>query len=146
MPNAIMTIPQYNGNSIFFCEPIKNNIMLNGDFIRMIYSTKHVTMNSIYLKLPCTIIGVSKYYNKCKYDIELNAEAADKIKAIEIDILQKINTRGKRPQCNICESIQKRCIKNVCEYKEDSKTLLLKMSGIWETEDECGITYKFVAV
>jgi hypothetical protein len=119
--------------------------MLNGDFIRMIYSTKHVTMNSIYLKLPFTILGVSKYYNKCKYDIELTAEV-EKIKAIEIDILQKINTRGKRPQYNIYESIQKKCIKNVCEYKEDSKTLVLKMSGIWETEDECGITYKFVAI
>ena len=145
MPNAIMTIPQYNGNSIFFCEPIKNNIMLNGDFIRIIYSTKYVTMNSIYLKLPFYITSVSKYYNKCKYDIELTQDI-DKIKTIEIDILQKINTRGKRPQYNIYESLQKRCIKNVCEYKEESKTLVLKMSGIWETDDECGITYKFITI
>jgi hypothetical protein len=145
MPNAIMTIEQYNGNSIFFCEPIKNNIMLNGDFIRMVYSTKHVTMNSIYLKLPFCITSVSKYYNKCKYEIELTSDI-DKIKSIEMDIIQRINTRGKRPQYNIYETLQKRCVKNVCEYKEDSKTLVLKMSGIWETDDECGITYKFVTV
>lgn len=145
MPNAIMTIPQYNGNYIFFCEPIKNNIMLNGDFIRMMYSTKHLTMNSIYLKLPFYITNVSKYYNKCKYDIELTPDI-EKIKTIEIDILQKINTRGKRPQYNIYEHLQKRCIKNVCEYREESKTLVLKMSGIWETDDECGITYKFITI
>jgi hypothetical protein len=42
--------------------------------------------------------------------------------------------------------LQKRYIKNVCEYKEDSKTIVLKMSGIWETESECGITYKFIAI
>jgi len=145
MPNAIMNISQYNIHSIFFCEPIKNNIMLNGDFIRIIYSTKYMTMNSIYLKLPFCITGASKYYNKYKYDIELTPEI-DKIKNIEMEILQKINTRGKSPQYSIYESLQKRYIKNVCEYKEDSKTIVLKMSGIWETESECGITYKFIAI
>ncbi len=119
--------------------------MLNGDFIRIIYSTKYATMNSIYLKLPFCITGASKYYNKYKYDIELTPEI-DKIKNIEMEILQKINTRGKSPQYSIYESLQKRYIKNVCEYKEDSKTIVLKMSGIWETESECGITYKFIAI
>ena len=145
MPNAILTISQYNENSIFFCDPIKNNVMLNGDFIRIIYSTKHVTLNSVYLKLPFIITGVSRYYNKCKYDIELTNEA-EKIKRIEEDILQKINTSGKIPQYNIYDHLHKGCIKNVCDYKDNAKMLILKISGIWETEDQCGITYKFIAV
>ena len=145
MSYLMMTMSQYNENYLFFCDPIKNNIMLNGHFIRLIYSTKHVTMNSIYLILPFKILGMSKYYNKCKYDIELTNEI-EKIKNMEMSILRKLNTHGKTPQYNIYEHMQKGCIKNVCDYKEESNTLVLKISGIWETDEQYGITYKFIAI
>ena len=157
MPNVIMNINQYRSltdvcpmgeydrNCIFFCDPIKNNIMLDGYFIRIVYSTKHISLNGICLKLPFQIIGVSKYYNKCKYEIELSSEI-EQIKLIEMDILQKINIYGKRPQYNIHDHLLSGYIKTICDCKNEPKSLALKISGVWETDTECGITYKFITL
>ena len=47
--NIVKNINQYNENNIFFCEPIKNNIMNDGNFIRILYSTHNILLNGIYL-------------------------------------------------------------------------------------------------
>ena len=157
MPNVIMHIPQllktdvcplgeYNENCIFFCESIKNNIMLDGDFIRIVYSTKNLSLNGFCLKLPFKIIGINKYYNKCKYEINLTNPELEQIKTIEMNILQKINIHGKRPQYNIYDHLLSGYVKTICDCKNEPKSIVLKISGIWETEMECGITYKFITM
>ena len=37
--NLVKKIEQYNNDFIFFCEPIKNNVMNEGNFIRILYSS-----------------------------------------------------------------------------------------------------------
>lgn len=146
MPNAIMNINQYNGNSIFFCEPIKNNVMTEGEFSRIIYASQHVTMNGIFLHIPFFVSSVSKYYNKYKYTIELTNEI-DIIRAIEIDILKKMNKHNKKPQYNIYDHLSSGCVKiagEISTSNHEQIVIILKMSGVWETETECGITYKFI--
>ena len=110
--NITKTIEQYNENYIYFCEPIKNNIMNNGNFIRIIYSSPLFILNGIYLIIPITNFTVEKYYNKykCIFDTNLYKELIDKLRYIEDSIF------------------------------------ILKISGIWETDKEYGITYKFSKV
>ena len=43
--NLVKSIEQYNDKSIFFCEPIKNNIMSDGNFIRILYSSQQFILN-----------------------------------------------------------------------------------------------------
>jgi hypothetical protein len=45
----VKKIEQYNNENIFFCEPIKNNIMNESIFIRILYSTDLMILNGIYL-------------------------------------------------------------------------------------------------
>ena len=47
--NLVKTIEQYNENNLFFCEPIKNNVMNEGMFIRVLYSAENIVLNGIYL-------------------------------------------------------------------------------------------------
>ena len=47
--NIVKRIDQYNKNNIFFCEPIKNNIMNEGIFIRILYSSHNFILNGVYL-------------------------------------------------------------------------------------------------
>ena len=69
--NIIKKIDQYNENYIYFCEPIKNNIMNESSFIRIIYSTPQFVLNGIYLLLILNDIICEKYYNKykCSFNI-----------------------------------------------------------------------------
>ena len=46
-----MTLSQYNPHCIFYCDPIKNSIMNDGNFIRIIYATQNITLNGIILQL-----------------------------------------------------------------------------------------------
>ena len=53
-----MTLPQYNPHCIFYCDPIKNSIMNDGNFIRIIYATQNITLNGIILQLQVNITGM----------------------------------------------------------------------------------------
>lgn len=145
MPNAIMNLNQYNVNCIFFCEPIKNNVMTEGEFSRIIYACQYVTMNGIFLRMPFFVSSVSKYYNKYKYTIELTNEI-ESIRTMEMDILNKMNKHNKKPQYNIYQHLSSGCVKIAGEMTTSNEPIMiiLKMSGVWETETECGITYKFI--
>ena len=58
--NLVKKIDQYNEDNIFFCEPIKNTIMIEGTFIRILYSTFNVTLNGIYLFIQLNDITLTE--------------------------------------------------------------------------------------
>ena len=61
--NIVKNIDQYDENNIYFCEAIKNNIMNEGSFIRILYSTYQFVINGIYLYVSLNDITIEKFYN-----------------------------------------------------------------------------------
>ena len=47
--NIVKNINQYNIDNIYFCDPIKNNVMTGGNFIRILCSTSNLVLNGILL-------------------------------------------------------------------------------------------------
>jgi hypothetical protein len=143
--NLSLQLNQFDEDYLFFCEPIKNNIMTDGKFIRILYSSDLFTLNGIYLLLKINNIYIERYYNKYKYifDIHSHAEIIEQVKKIENDILNKIDN-NKKPQHKIYEQLCNGNVKIISDKIEKCNNLLLKISGIWETETEYGITYKFM--
>jgi len=145
--NLVKNINQYNENNIFFCEPIKNNIMNDGNFIRILYSTHNILLNGIYLLIKLTDITCEKYYNKfkCSFNPNNHKDIIDNIKLIEETILKKIDIK-KTPQLKISEQLRNGNIKlfNIIDHQECS--FIVKISGVWETQYNFGLTYKFIKV
>ena len=56
--NIVKNIEQYEDNNIFFCEPIKNNIMNDGNFIRILYSNHNLVLNGIYIYILLNDISI----------------------------------------------------------------------------------------
>ena len=56
--NIVKTIDQYDENYVFFCDPIKNNVMNEGSFIRIIYSTPNVVLNGVYILITNQIYNL----------------------------------------------------------------------------------------
>ena len=143
----VKRINQYNENNIFFCEPIKNNIMNDGNFIRIMYSDNIFTLNGIYLLLNLNIVICEKYFNKykCSFNINSDKDVIDNIKTIEEQILKKYNISNKIPQYKIYDQLKNGNIKlfNDIENKTNG-TFILKIAGIWETSSNYGLTYKFI--
>jgi len=58
--NIVKKIEQYNNEHVFFCEPTKNNVMNEGNFVRIIYSNENIALNGIYLLLTFNNITCEK--------------------------------------------------------------------------------------
>jgi len=170
--NIVKQVNQFNENNIFFCQPIKNNIIENGVFIRILYKINTFVLNGIYLLLPLKDVRIEKYYNKQKYifDINKNKQVLGKVKEIEETILKKAGIRNKSPLFKISENITHGNLK-IINYNIQSTTskeqfntqnkyedhleedgdiprttsdlsVVLKISGIWENENCYGVTFK----
>jgi hypothetical protein len=147
--NIIKLIDQYNEDNVVFCDPIKNNIMLEGNFIRILYSTPICILNGIYLSILINHLSIEKYFNKykCSFDINSHMNVINKIRDIEMGILRKINIAGKTPQYKIFEQIRNGNIKIFSDNIEKNNSMfVLKIAGVWETDYNYGLTYKFLRI
>jgi hypothetical protein len=146
--NLVLRSEQYNVDNVYFCDMIKNNIIINGNFIRILYSTSKFTMNGIYILLNFENFYIEKYYNKYKYtfDIKVNSELINFVRNVEIDILTKLNICDKCPVYKIYDQLKIGGIKIITDKIEFNENIILKISGIWETDTEYGITYKFINI
>jgi hypothetical protein len=148
--NIVKNIEQYNQDNVYFLEPIKNNIIDNGRFIRIIYSTSLFSLNGIYISLNINNISIEKYYNKhkCSFDTNQYSSLIEKLRFFEEGLINKIGITGKIPRYKIYEQFKNGNIK-VFSNKSDiniSNHFLLKISGVWETITEYGLTYKFLMI
>lgn len=147
--NIAKRIDQYDNNSVILCDPIKNNIMTEGNFIRILYSTPNFTLNGIYLFITLNNITCEKYFSKfrCFFNILLHKDLLDNLQIIEESILNKYLSTDKTPQYKIYEQIKNGNIKMFNDIGNKSIcSFILKISGIWETQNNYGLTYKFIKV
>jgi hypothetical protein len=145
----VKRIDQYDNNCIFFSEPIKNNIINEGNFIRIIYSNRIFTLNGIYLLINLNNITCEKYFSKYRYFFNTltHKNLIDSLKNIEENILQKYDIINKIPQYKIYEQINNGNLKVFTDIDNKCNcSFILKISGIWETEFNYGLTYKFIKI
>ena len=148
--NIAIEIDEFSIENVFFQDPVKNTVMEDSNFIRALYSTELFVLNGIFLKITLKTNLVERYFNKykCSFDVGTNRDEIAKLIMLENMILQRASIEGKRPCHKIHEQLAAGNIKlftdNGDTRKED--TYILKMSGIWETETDFGITYKFMDV
>jgi len=145
--NIALNINQFETNNIYFCDPIKNNVVNDGLFIRIIYSTDYFVTNGINLFVQLHDLTIEKFYNKykCSFNLFNNKNIIENIQQIEENILKNINIKNKIIQKTLGEQLR---IGNIKIFSENiditnNYLLVLKISGIWETETHIGLTFKF---
>jgi hypothetical protein len=123
--------------------------MNDGNFIRIIYSTHNFTLNGIYLLLTLNDISCEKYYTKyrCNFNVLNHKDIIDNLKIIEEDLLKKCEIKEKIPQFKINEQLKNGNLKIFTDIGNKTVcSFILKISGIWETQYNYGLTYKFIKV
>lgn len=136
-------------NNIYFADSIKNTVLSNGKFTRILYSTSLYTLNTILLNIKLQNIHIEHMYNKykCTYPVDKNIFFIKQIEYLEKKILEKIKSKKTRVY-NINSQLLSGIIKlftNITTHQNNLE-IVLKISGIWETAEEIGITYKFMTV
>ena len=147
--NVALDMNEFNINNVFYQKPINNTVMEDSNFIRILYSDELITINGIFIKINLKIESIDAYYNKyrCVYQENLNREVINYIKNLESIILHNYKSI-KKPSYKIKEQLDTMSIKIFTEtnVRKIPSEFILKISGLWETSTEYGITYKFTNI
>lgn len=134
-------IHKINVKDIIYKECTKNKILNNSTFCKLLYSTDFTTINGI----PIYLEFITQSYNS-KYKLFINKYANSTlikdITEIENQILQHYGC-NKIPIYKIKDTIQKGVLKISTEYPVSNK-FIIKITGIWETDIEYGLTYRMI--
>jgi hypothetical protein len=152
----IIPTDDFEINHIIISDKSKNNVIENSFFYRIYYSNSLVSMNGIYIKFNLYDLDVEEYYNKIKcvfsrYDSR-NINAINKLVNIEHEILKNYIQLTQNPVYTIREQLVNYYIKLF--HKDSNKltgnlsklSIILKISGIWLTNKEHGLTFRFIIV
>ncbi|MEX0598799.1 MAG: hypothetical protein WD512_20110 [Candidatus Paceibacterota bacterium] len=145
--NIALNKEDFSINNVYFSDPIKNSIIENSNFIRLIYSNSLMALNGIYIKIDFENIYKINDFSKQKiiFNSSDNQKIINYIKSIEFDVLEKFNIKTKKKVYKLNEQMMTGYIKHSIDAKYTS-SFMLKISGIWESEQECGLTFKFVEI
>jgi len=128
----------------------KINIIMDGYFTKILYSDNCMTMNGIFFKLPISISSRTCYQTKCTayFDTILNNDWIYKLSIIEKQIINYymffFGIINKSPNYSLKQQLQNGYIKYYKDTNSKKSLYYIKLSGIWETENEIGITYKII--
>jgi hypothetical protein len=154
--NILISPEDFNASQLFFTDSKENTIM-DGNFIKLIYSTDFLTLNGVFIDFP-----IESFEKKCfnnKQYLFFNPEN-DKIihtfERIENTILElfiQLNI-DKNPDIKNKTNnqvIYKQLKNGIMKYYQYTNILLsekpkfyIKISGIWETNTQIGLTYKLI--
>jgi hypothetical protein len=152
MKNVILNNVIKN-EDIYFSEPVKNTVIMNSTFRRIIYSNNFISLNNISILMNMENVKIVKFYqkHKCNFNVENSSNIINitNITNIEKNILSKIKLNSKIPKFSILEQVRNGFIKfstntnDKIDFSNNNINIFLKISGIWENESEYGLTYKF---
>ena len=159
--------------NIIIYDPIKNSIIQQSNFYKIIYSNSLISYNGIYglFKLKDSYI----HQERCNFKIELNNETINKIVNLEKYLLNIFDIK-KFKIYKLAEILKLGYIKynsnilhddvynKLISYKDNKQSLfnsnsnsnyltentfaentfILKISGIWETKENMGLTFKII--
>jgi len=144
---VVLDIDDFNINNIFYQEKVKNTVMDNSNFLRVNYSNELFILNGIFIKFTLKLQTIEKSYNKykCLFDIRPHSTIITQFSAIEKHLMDKHCAITKTPIYRISEQLNNGFLKIFNEFEcKDQNDFILKIYGIWETECEYGLTYKFI--
>ena len=150
--NIVIAPQELKPGNIHFHEPVTNTVMDDSSFIRVGYSNADVTLNGIYLDISLNVNRIDKYFHKYKYvfDYSNNMDCIDLLINIETMILNNVMIPNIRCIHKLKEQFMHNSIRVFENIDSPPRSLTpgvynftLKISGIWATDTDCGLTFKF---
>lgn len=146
----------FNQRNIILTKKTQNNIINDAYFNRIIYSNDKVSFNCLIFCFSLENVNLEVYYKKmkCFFNYAKNKKNVDQLIKIEkliLDNFTLFNNKTQRENLNNSFKMGNIKIHNIKEKfitKGSNKNIriLLRISGIWSTKNECGISYKFIIV
>ena len=145
-------------NNIIINDPIKNSVLQYNYFYKLLYSTDIVVLSSVFIIFELNNIVMKN--DKVTFNKNSNnTEVFNKLIALEEYILNLINESKTKLykfkelyehqyfKFSISDDVERFNDYNnikLLEVKNNNKKFILKISGIWESKDNIGLTFKII--
>lgn len=150
--NLVLDYSQFDVHKVHFLDT-KKNIIIDGIFTKMVYLDDIVSLNAIYIAFPCNYCidrGVTR--NNIMFSLDPQQNNIIELEATILTAYMKHYQVSKKMNTNLTTQIMNGRTRLYREGTPDetrdaslqTTEIVLKISGVWETENEAGITYKFV--
>ena len=154
--SIIFKFSDYDENELFFVESVKNNVKCNSYFSRIIYSNYFMSLKNIYFTFTLKDVSYREQYLKTIIYFDEAKNDLTPLYNIEKDIIDKyiayrqnFNNETITPYYCIKQQFKLNYIKvfknsTLSNSNSETTELYIKISGIWQTDDTVGITFKFI--
>lgn len=149
-------IQLYNHEYVVFLEKRPNNIWVNAYFTKIIYSCKTVSVNGVYIMINfklSNVIHIAQTQKPIKCigilmgTVE-NINAMESLCQIEQYILRNYSeffNVNKKIVYMIRNSFNNNTFRIYEKIDKNKSNFVYRISGVWETTNEIGLTYKLEA-
>jgi len=147
--NLAQPLSSFDARGIFLSDPIKNTVMPNSNFTRVLYSDPNVTFAGIHLQLSFPVLTEERYFQKSRlvFDTQKYAHLVQTVQKIETIILDSFGSKKRRVSKMSDQFSQGTLRMGHSLLGEDiARDYVLKISGVWETEYDYGLTFKVMEV
>lgn len=146
----VIKLSDFKYNNIFFKRAVKNKVIENSIFSRIIYSDSIMCTTGLFIKIPLKIELLERFHNnyKCSFTIQDNEKTITELEKIERNILNLVNIKGKKVKYGISNHLRCGTLKFYTNHLDNHVLgqYILKISGVWETERNYGVTYKILDI
>ncbi len=151
--NITYDIDKYNNKNIYFLET-KQNMLMEGKFTKLLFSDNILTTIGVFLNLHfinSNIFQINKKHILKFEKNDTNIKLINHLVNIEKSIIQyykHLNSCNKEPNYLLHNTLMNGSIKLYMKQNIQLSNVkyIIKISGVWENEDQVGITYKFLEI
>ena len=160
----------FNYNNIIVCDPVKNSVLQESNFYKLLYTNNQIILNGLYIDFELKNINKTKERitfnnndndngNNNDNDNNGNSFTINKLIEIEEYLLQSINSdknKVNRLKDQLLNSFIRYNEYHIYQnYKFDNSTtnslntdkkFVVKFSGIWESNNTLGLTFKIILI
>jgi len=143
--------------NLYFLDK-KRNLIMDGNFTKILYSNEWFTMSGLYILFPIEITQIEKNNttNILKFNAYKNGNLSiiQEFSKLEYRIMEYYKNTY-QSKCKICNYLSKQLYSgsmklykelNSFDIEKKNTQFIIKISGVWETYDDVGLTYKLIEV
>jgi len=146
-----VNLDDFNSEKLLINNRIRNNIITNSFFYRLYYSDNEFISNGVVIVFKLYDVSFEKYFNKNKliFNNKKNISNIQKLNLLENELLSALDLENKEKKCLIKEQLDNHFLKIINDRSNtlkniDNCNIIIKISGIWESKTEYGLTFRCI--
>tara|TARA_X000000368_G_scaffold403856_1_gene379262 strand:+ start:2375 stop:2848 length:474 start_codon:yes stop_codon:yes gene_type:complete len=146
-----VNLNDFNSEKLLINNKIRNNIITNSFFYRLYYSDNEFISNGVVIVFKLYDVSFEKYFNKNKliFNDKKNISNIQKLNLLENELLSALKLENKEKKYLIKEQLDNHFLKIINDRNNtlkniDNCNIIIKISGIWESKTEYGLTFRCI--